>query len=576
MRIECAKPIVFISYARADEPENQRSDETRWLSFVQRFLQPARVEGIFDVWTDQGMRGGELWDSEIERNLRRCDIFLLLVSPNSTASDYIVNKEIELIHERQARKEDVVLFPLLVTPTPRVGLDRISQFNMRPSGGKALSSYPSSDRDSCMVRVADDIAAIAKEITTRRDVTPVSSNALTPTAPRALSNIRLSLPLYFLGRDDDLTAIEEVLKDGKDGFRNVALHGLRGVGKSTLAAAYAERRKADYRATWWLRAHMTETMREDLVGLATRLGWITAKEKEEVALDKIRSALRENGDGILLVFDNAIDAANIRPYLLTGGSAKALVTSNSPAWRGVAKVFEVRPWPKQVGGDYLIARTGRANERSEAELLSETLGGLALAHEQAGAYCDRLGLPLAEYSKLFANSPTPLLDAIKDAPDDYHGGLTVAKAFTLAIDEASKLHPAAERLIYYASVLAPEPIPLFLFSEGRDKFGEPFASQIAERGLDEAVAALRAFALIDRETIADDREPSITTETIRLHRLVRTAAVTKQGSEAVLAARQTLLEVMTAIYPRSTLGDAAAWPRARMLDGLAFDPCLSG
>ncbi len=104
---------------------------------------------------------------------------------------------------------------------------------------------------------------------------------------------------------------------------------------------------------------------------------------------------------------------------------------------------------------------------------------------------------------------------------DYHGGLTVAKSVALAIDEAAKQHPAAEPLIAYAALLAPEPIPLFLFSEGCERFGEPLASDLAGDGLDEAVAALRAFALVDRETIADERDPSVTTETIRLHRLVR-------------------------------------------------------
>jgi hypothetical protein len=37
--------------------------------------------------------------------------------------------------------------------------------------------------------------------------------------------------------------------------------------------------------------------------------------------------------------------------------------------------------------------------------------------------------------------------------------------------------------------------------------------------LDEAVAAFRAFALVDRERIVDERDPAVATETIRLHRL---------------------------------------------------------
>ena len=126
-----------------------------------------------------------------------------------------------------------------------------------------------------------------------------------------------------------------------------------------------------------------------------------------------------------------------------------------------------------------------------------------------------------------------MLDAEKDAPAEYHDRLTVAKTFALAIDEAAKLHPAAEPLIVHAALLAPEPIPVFLFSEGREKFGEPLASQLADDGLDEALAALRAFALVDRETIADERDPAITTETIRLHRLVRTVAAWRRQGDAI-------------------------------------------
>ena len=74
--------------------------------------------------------------------------------------------------------------------------------------------------------------------------------------------------------------------------------------------------------------------------------------------------------------------------------------------------------------------------------------------------------------------------------------------------------PPPNRWIVHAALLAPEPIPLFLFSEGAETLAEPLASQLMEDGLDEAVAALRAFALVDRETIFDERDPTITTETI--------------------------------------------------------------
>jgi hypothetical protein len=290
------------------------------------------------------------------------------------------------------------------------------------------------------------------------------------------------------------------------------LHGLRGVGKTTLAAAYAEHHRKDYRATWWIRAETESTIRADLVGLGVRLGWVSAEEKEEPALTAVMERLRDEGDGILLVYDNANNSEEIRKYLPRSGALRIIVTSDAPNWRGVAVPVAIRVWPKEVGADYLIAQAGRSAERGAALALSEALGGLPLAHEQAAAYCDRLGISLAEYLKRFEATPVNLLDTEKDAPAEYHDRITVAKTFALAIDKAAKLHPAAEPLIIYAALLAPEPIPLFLFSEAREKFGKPFASNLAGDGLDEAVAALRAFALLDRETIPDEREPAITTD----------------------------------------------------------------
>ena len=126
--------------------------------------------------------------------------------------------------------------------------------------------------------------------------------------------------------------------------------------------------------------------------------------------------LRHEGEGILLIYDNAIDAAALKPYLPRGGAARVLVTSNAPAWRGVAEPVEIRLWPKEIGADYLIARTGREAERAAAEVLSEALGGLPLAHEQAAAYCEWLDISLGEYRKRFDAAPARLLDDARHAP----------------------------------------------------------------------------------------------------------------------------------------------------------------
>jgi hypothetical protein len=316
-------------------------------------------------------------------------------------------------------------------------------------------------------------------------------------------------------------------------------------------------------------------MRADLVALAIRLGWIAGIEKEEAAVVAVMERLRHEGEGILLIYDNATDADALKPYLSRGGAAKVLVTSNAHAWRGIAVPVEIRLWPKEIGGDYLIARTGRDAERAAAETLSEALGGLPLAHEQAAAYCERLDISLAEYGRRFAATPARFLDDERHAPPEYHDGLTVAKTFGLAIEEAAKLHPAAEPLIVHAALLAPEPIPLFLFAEAREKFGGPLATALADEGLEEAVAALRTFALLSRETIADERDPALTTETVRLHRLVRQVASARREGDALEDARRAVIEAMAAVFPLWIYNDPKTWPRVRRLDGLAL-PLVDG
>jgi hypothetical protein len=138
------------------------------------------------------------------------------------------------------------------------------------------------------------------------------------------------------------------------------------------------------------------------------------------------------GEGILLIYDNAVDADMLKPYLPRGGRARVLVTSNAHAWRGIGEPVELRLWPKDIGADYLVARTGRAGERDAALALSDALGGLPLAHEQAAAYCERLDVSFADYRTRFEAAPARLLDDARHGPAEYHDGLTVAKAFAPA------------------------------------------------------------------------------------------------------------------------------------------------
>ncbi|CAO3446792.1 hypothetical protein [Azospirillum argentinense] len=383
-----------------------------------------------------------------------------------------------------------------------------------------------------------------------------------------ITNVPIREPANFLGRDDALAALQVAFGRKAGRVAITALHGLRGVGKTTLAAAYAERHRTDHRAIWWIRAGTEPDLRTDLVALGLRLAWVGAELEEERAVAAVLDRLRDEGEDLLLIYDNALNARQLSPYLPRGGAARILVTSNAPDWRRVAEPVEIAVWPAAVGADYLIARTGRAAERAAAEALSNALGGLPLAHEQAAAYCERLEISLSEYGRRFAVRTVAMLEDPRYAPADYYDGRTVAATFSLAIEAAAELHSAAEPLLLHLALLAPGPIPLFLLREGRSNLGAPLDTLIDDDGFDEAIAALRTFALVGRETIIDERTPTVATETVHVHRLVREVAAARLAADNQEFMRGGLVLALLEAYPVDVNKDPETWPHARRLDGL--------
>ena len=204
------QPVILISYAQADEPEQAVEGEVRWLSFVIDCLRAALKPGAADIWAEPLIRGAD-WDPEIESKLRACDIFVLLVSPHSLSSDTVAGKEIALIRERQANGEGVPFFPLLLTPTPKSALKAVRENNLRPRGGKPFSDFPAGDRYRRMSKAADEISQIAAQIAARASGPPLAPAA--PFLPPLASDGQRGTELEL----DDRNTLEGWLKaEGPD------------------------------------------------------------------------------------------------------------------------------------------------------------------------------------------------------------------------------------------------------------------------------------------------------------------------------------------------------------------------
>jgi class 3 adenylate cyclase len=169
--------------------------------------------------------------------------------------------------------------------------------------------------------------------------------------PVRASNVPIRVPAHFMGRDEALAEIETALNRYEGRVAITALHGLRGVGKTTLAAAYAERHRSAYRVTWWIRAQTEPGMRADLVALGGRLGWVGLDDKEDRAVEVVMERLRHEGDGILLIFDNAVDADALKPYLPRGGAPMCWLPPMRIPGAGLQR------WSKSVCGPRRSVRT---------------------------------------------------------------------------------------------------------------------------------------------------------------------------------------------------------------------------
>ena len=535
------EPVGFWSYARLNDNNNQGR-----LSALRKIIEDAIAERRgrpIKVWQDANdIPSGSAWAKTIARTIGETTFFIPIVSPRFLESQYCL-EEIKLFRRRMAElKRGDLIFPIHYVDVDQTRPEEIPFGNeltyLRELQWEDFRNQRFVDPGSRGVLEWADKFAVSILSALRREAEPSQgppNEIVEPLSQVADWNIAIDEPNHFLGREAELAEIETALKP-KGAV--VVLHGLRGVGKSTLAAAYAHRHRHDYSAIWWISAETDPHMRENLVALGRRFGRAGA-DSDDPQVETVIEQLRNRGDGVLLIFDNAKNAAALDPYMPRRGGCRALITATFDAWGSIAKAaVEIQVWSKEVGADFLLAQTMRKETRRDAvEALSEELGGLPLAHVQAAAYCEELKVSFAEYSRRLKR------ESMRD-------GIPAAKTFTLAIEEAAKLHAAAEPLIAYAALFAPEPIPLFMFTEARDKFGEPLAS-LTDEGLDEAIRALRAFALVEHKEIIDDVDAtSEPVAAVRLHRLVRAVAVSRIEAKMRDRMRRSLAAALAVVYPR--------------------------
>jgi len=251
-----AKPVIFISYARKDEPDKPKRGEVQWRTFVQSYLAPAGLNGIVHIWVDEGIRGGDKWKKEIEAQLESCDLFILLVSVNSLASEVVVNFEIKTIQERQATGEKVHIFPIVLEPFPKKAVPWLMELNLRPKAGKPLSEFSVRVRKSEMAAIADEVVEIIAQIMAGKKelaqpIAPVKEPKTiqgiieSATGSIVIDIAQLPETAYerLVGREIELSRLDDAWSDRNANILSLIAEG--GAGKSALVNEWLKGMRAD-------------------------------------------------------------------------------------------------------------------------------------------------------------------------------------------------------------------------------------------------------------------------------------------------------------------------------------------
>ncbi|HEV2779514.1 MAG TPA: tetratricopeptide repeat protein, partial [Actinophytocola sp.] len=254
---------------------------------------------------------------------------------------------------------------------------------------------------------------------------------------------------------------EHELRDLRAAFHSTnvqVLSGMGGVGKTSLARAYAQRHLADYGIVWWIRSEDPSAIDAEFRSLLEIL--LPPGEAAQVtnARTTAFALLAREHRPWLLILDNVPDAASAQGLLPPAGNGHILITTRATAW---FHQTTVQPLDTHAAVELLTTQSGDF-DRTAAETLAEELGGLPLALTQAAGFVRANALDLATYLRLYRDRGAEL--HLEGRPADYPH--TVATTWQLAMD---RLTEKTRELLNLIAFYAPDAIPVHLLLHSWDE-----------------------------------------------------------------------------------------------------------
>lgn len=121
---------LFISYSHRDEELRQQLD---------KHLASLKRQKVIEAWHDRKIEAGMEWAKQIDNNLNKADIILLLISPDFIFSNYCSEIEMEQAIKRHEAGEAIVV-PIIIEPCDWTWLV-FSKYQAFPKNAKPITTW---------------------------------------------------------------------------------------------------------------------------------------------------------------------------------------------------------------------------------------------------------------------------------------------------------------------------------------------------------------------------------------------------------------------------------------------------
>jgi len=367
----------------------------------------------------------------------------------------------------------------------------------------------------------------------------------------------------FVGREDELAALAEDAVDGANVVLTQVAAGLGGVGKTALAIELCHRRRDTVDVLRWLHAEDREALVTAYVSMAPALGLTVRGLSLDDAVAGVRRWFETTDRSWLLVFDN-VEILNVLDGLIPqAGPGRVLVTSRYRDWVGTGlDVLPVGVLDTDEAVTLLTRIAGRTDD-PDASTLVEWLGRLALAVEQAAAFCRQTGWSFGQYrqhlerrsAEILARNPA----ALQRLPGGQGQDLTVLTVWDSSLERAAAEAEGALNVLGVLAYLGPDHVPRFLLT-GPPAAGEPLLGDGDSLHVDVALAALARYSLV--ELLRDRSDGRMVT--VSVHRLVQEVTRLSHSCDTAHESCAAAVRVLERGLPaRSMYPDS--WPAWRSL-----------